>query len=492
MRKLDYDVLVVGGGLLGCFTARSFSRYDLRVALLERHNDLAMEVSRANTAIVYPGYDNKPGSLKTQLTLEGNRTFPALCQELDVPFRRCGSLMTACGPRGEGVLRRKLEQGLANGVEGLRLLSGEEARALEGALSPAVTAALYAPTTGVVNPWQLCIAAAENAWANGVEFFLNTAVTAITPVDGGWRVRAGAQEFSARAVVNCAGLHADEVAAMAHRPKLRILPSRGDYLVLDTKAGGFLSRVIFHEPEVKGKGATLSPTADGNLLLGPSELEGGGKDEFATSAQGLAFVRAAAQEVAPGVPLEHTIRSFAARRPNPFWLDYDPDTGAASVSDRSIRNFHIEQALPGFVSLAGIKTPGLTCSRALGDYVARMLLPYLGDPLEKPSYDPRRPGIPRFAQLSPAQQAALVARDPAYGRLVCRCRTITEGEVLSAIRRPLGATTLDGVKRRVGTSTGRCQGAFCTMRVLELLARELGIPAGEVPKDGPGSWVVEP
>ena len=272
MTDRHYDVVIVGAGLLGCFSARNLARYQLRVAVLERENDLCMGISRANTAIVYSGIDTKPQTLKTELTVEGNRSFDKLCEDLCVPFRRCGSLMVAFGPRAEQVLQKKLEQGLQNGVEDLALLNAAEALKLEPQLSPAVTLALYSPSTGTVNPWELCIAAAQNAHANGVAFYFEHEVAGIEKLADSYRLTcANGVAFTARAVVNCAGLAADRVSEMVAPVSFRFKPTRGDYLILDEAAEGFVTHIVFHEPEMKSKGATFVPTIDGNIMIGPSE-----------------------------------------------------------------------------------------------------------------------------------------------------------------------------------------------------------------------------
>ena len=487
-----YDAVVIGGGLLGCFAARALCRRKLRVALVEQREDVCTGISRANTAIVYAGYDTKPGTLKSRLTVQANREFDGLCRELGVRFRRCGSLMVALGPRGRASLRRKLEQGAANGVEGLRLLDWAEALALEPALSPAVEAALWCPGVGTVDPWELCLAAAENAAANGAELLLSTRVTGLRAEGDRYVVETDRGDLSCRGVVNCAGIRADQVAELLHRPTIRIVPTKGDYFVLDTGAGEHLRHVIFHEPEEKGKGLTLVPTVDGNVLLGPSEEEAEDREDTASSEEGLAFLRRLVGEVAPGLPLE-VIRSFAAIRPNPYEALVDGETGAVTLSQKSIGEFMVTrlEEYPGLVSMIGIKTPGLTCASLLGEHAARLLSRQLGDPPANPDFCPERRAPVRVAGLPEDELAALVARDPAYGRVVCRCRMVTEGEIRDAVRRTPGAVTLDGVKYRTGAGMGRCQGGVCTERVLEILARERGVSPAEIAKGRPGSWLVK-
>ena len=512
-RQVDkYDVTVIGGGVLGCFVARNLARYKLNVIVIEKNADVCTEITRANTAIIYSGYDNKPGSMKARMCVDANRDFDCLCKELGVPFVRCGSLMSALGPRGESVLRKKYEQGLLNGVPGLKLLSKAEALAIEPGLNPKITMALYSPSVGTLNPWELGIAAIENAIDNGAKLFLNKEVMSITPTADGYLIHARGQdlqrnyeaEISASAVVNCAGLFADKVSEMIAPPYFRISPTRGDYIMLDTKAGGLLHHINFLEPEEGGKGATVVPTVDGNIMLGPSEepLEEpieessefwhfipGNRPAFPTTGSGLEFVRKMSKELIPDVPLEYTIRPFASLRPNPVFVEQD-ESGKVIRSERSINDFNIgsPEEHPLFINLAGIKTPGLTCANEIGRYITELLLERLGEINENPEYNPFRRAEPRFSRLKPEERLTLTGSQ----QIICRCCQVTEDEVRNAIRRTAGATTVDGVKRRVGTCMGRCQGSFCTQNIIEILAEELGVDVSDVRKDSKGSYILTP
>lgn len=470
----DFDVVVIGGGLLGCFAVRNLCRYQLHIALLEAREDVCTGVSRANTAIVYPGYDHKPGTLKAEMTVRANARFAELCAELDVPFSRCGSLMLSFGEKADAVLREKYKNGLSMAVPGLRLLTGEEAREMEPTLPGTVTSALYAPTAGTVNPWEFGIAAAENAAANGAEFFLNTRVLGIRQTAEGYRIETDQEVFSCRTVLNCAGLHSDKVQELLLPSEVHIVPDGADYLILDKAADNKPTHIIQYEPEDGGKGFNAVPTVEGSLLLGPSEREN--EVDFAVSEKGMSFVRERAAFVLPGLDLGETIRSFAAVRPNPQRED-----------GSSVGSFVIENPGPGFWSLIGIKTPGLTCADELGRFVAEKAAMYLNaSPNE--SFDPHRGGIPKVHSMSWEQRNTAILADPDYGEVVCCCEDITKAEVLEAIRR--GAMTLDGIKRRTGAMMGRCQGGRCQQKLLALLARELGIPEDAVTKDGAGSEVL--
>jgi glycerol-3-phosphate dehydrogenase len=509
-----YDVIVIGGGLLGCFAARNLTRYRLKTALLEAREDVSTGISRANTAIVYSGCDTKPGTLKTSMCVRAAQGFEELCKQLGVRYKKCGSIMICFGPKGAETLRRKYKQGVENGVRGLRLISREEVLALEPHVSSDVYLGLFAPDSGTVNPWELCLAAAENAVQNGAELFLNTKVTRIEQAENGYVVSSGEAEFFTRGLINCAGLYADEVMEMLNKPEVRIFPTAGDYCILDTKVqgrhrNGFISHVIFHEPEEKGKGLTMVPTIDGNILVGPTEVPVHGKSGFQTTRYGLDLLNRLIEEVIPSLPLEHMIRTFGALRPNPYGVYLNPETGAYETENRSISNFTIIENEPAFLSFVGIKTPGLTCANELGLYAADKMAGLLGPIQQNTSYDPVRPAPVRLNELSYKERAAMIRKNPAYGKIICRCRQISEGEILDSLRNTtgagsadrvkrqqgdkpvrIGAATVDGVKRRTGIGTGRCQGSFCIQRVLEIIAKERGCAPSDVMKDGPGSYLI--
>ena len=433
------DVAVIGGGVLGCFAARNLTRYRLRVILVEAAEDVCTGITRANSAVVYAGYDHHPGSWKADLTVRANESFDQLCAVLDVPFSRCGSLMTACGPKSKAVLKRKLDQGRRNGVPGLRLLTGDEAREREPMLSSEVTAALYAPTTGTVNPWQLGIAAYESARMNGCEALLNAPVTSIVPDGAGYLIQTCRGDLFARAVVNCAGLGAVKVQELIYPSDVRLRLDGADYLVFDplTPHPG---HILFEETEA-GKGVTAVPCPEGNLLL--ESLPRPWRPDYATTREGLETIRAHGDRWLPGLDFGAVIRSFGAVRPNPEGAD-----------GRDIRDFCLLRPAAAFWSLVGVKTPGLTCANELGARIAGECAAALDAPLND-SFIPERWAI-RSAPGSP---------------LVCRCEGVTRDMVLQAIDR--GAVTADGVKRRVGAGMGRCQGSRCACKIDGML-REKG------------------
>ena len=430
-----FDAIVIGGGILGCFTARNLRRWSISVCLLEKEEDICTGITRANSAVVYPGYDNKPGSLKAEMTVRGNANMGDLCEELDVPFSRCGSLLVTYDANSIEKLERKFQNGIENGVPGLKQLTGPEAEAMEPMLKSGVAAALYAPSTGTVNPWQLGIAAYENALRNGAEAVMNAEVRAIRKTDEGFLVETAQETYACKMVFNCAGLCADRIQELAFPPSVRLELDGAEYLVLDDmveKPG----RVIFHQAVSCGKGITAIPCVEGNLLISGVRKPLG--VPFATTAEGLQELHNATRELLPELDLTQVIRSFGAVRPNPHY-----DTG------ESIHDFCIENPAPGFYSLIGIKTPGLTCANELGLYLAEKAAQYL-NAAENPDFNPVR-------RIKPAEDY----------EIICQCQSITRGQILDAITR--GATTVDGVKRRAGAGMGRCQGMRCRREIEKML-----------------------
>ncbi len=431
----QFDAVVIGGGILGCFTARNLRRWNISVALLEQAEDVCTGITRANSAICYAGYDNKPGSLKAAMTVRGNENMESLCRELEVPFSRCGSLLVTYDEESVSGLRKKLKNGAENGVPGLRLLAGAEAESMEPMLKKGVVAALYAPTTGTVNPWQLGIAAYENALQNGAQVMLNTRVLGIRQGGNGFVVETDKETILCKTVFNCAGLSADQVQELAFPPSVCLQLDGAEYLVLDSLAKK-PDRVIFQQSHSCGKGITAIPCVEGNLLISgvrkPLDIP------FATTREGLKELHHAVTELLPEVDLTKVIRSFGAVRPNPYM-----------ESGENLHDFCIENPAPGFYSLIGIKTPGLTCANELGLHLAQKAASY-SDAEENGNFDPHRKGI--------CQQ---------NNEIICQCEQITRAEIMEAIRR--GATTVDGVKRRVGSGMGRCQGSRCTREIEKLL-----------------------
>ncbi len=470
-----YDVVIIGCGVVGAATAYRLARYRLHTLVLEANNDVANATTKANSAILHAGYDPEPGTKMAALNVEGNRMALDICRKLDVPVRQTGSMVLAFAPEQLPHLQMLYDRGVANGVPGLELLSGDAARALEPNLSGEVCGALLAPSAAVVDPWGLALAMVEVAVQNGVELRRSAPVTGIRPKEGGGFVLATPKgEVETRFVVNAAGVDADRVHRLLEPIPWQTRPNRGEYYLLDKSEGGRVSRVIFQCPGPEGKGVLVAPTVHGNLIVGPNAEPVTDRRDLGNTAAGLAFVKARAVQSVPSIRFGENIRNFSGIRAN---------------TDQSDFIIQWSENHPGFLDLAGIKSPGLTSAPAIGKLAADML-GEAGLPLaEKPDFIDER-HVVRFRHASPAEKAALIAKDPRYGRVICRCETITEGEILDAIHSPVGATTVNGVKRRCNAGMGRCQGGFCGPRVQAILARELGVSPTEILMDQAGSWVL--
>ncbi len=466
-----YDVIVIGAGVTGCGIARELSRYDWKVAVLERASDICEGTSKANSGIAHAGFDARPGSLKARLNVEGSRMMEGLSKELDFPYKRNGSLVLCFREEDRETLKRLLEQGRENGVEGLEILEREQVKELEPNVSDEVKAALYAPTGGIVCPFGLTIALGENAAVNGAEFFLNTEVREIEKTGKGYRLLTGRGSFEAKAVVNAAGVYADRFHNMVSPEKIHIIPRKGEYCLMDKKVGGFVSHTIFQLPTVYGKGVLVTPTVHGNLLAGPTAVDVEDPEALNTTQAGIEDLLRRASLSVRNLPVKQVITSFAGLRAHEEGDDFILGQAAGA---------------PGFFDAAGIESPGLTCAPALGKYMAQLVREYLPVP-EKDSFVAVRKGIRGMASATAEEQKRLIAENPLYANVVCRCELVTEGEILDAIHRPLGATTIDGVKRRTRAGMGRCQAGFCSPRTVEILARELGKDAGEICKNGENS-----
>lgn len=466
-----YDTIIIGGGVSGTAVARELSRYTEKLCVVERCEDVCCGTSKANSAIVHAGFDAKPGSLMAKLNVAGSKAMAALSRELDFPYQNIGSLVLCWDEAQRPQLEHLYRQGLENGVEGLEILSGDQVRAMEPHVTQACVAALWAPSAGIVCPFGMTFALAENAARNGAEFRFDTTVTGFARADSLWQVQTDRGILQARTVVNAAGIYAARLHNLVSSHPLHITPRKGEYCLLDKQAGSHVSHTIFQLPGKLGKGVLVTPTVHGNLLLGPTATDIEDFEGVNTTAQGLeAVLRTAALSV-DNLPTRQIITAFAGLRAHEDGHEFI----LGEVSDA-----------PGFFDCAGIESPGLSSAPAIGVLLAEQVAARLGLS-QRADYVPTRKGIVNPAGLSFAARQALVQENPAYGQIICRCESVTEGEILDAIRRTPGARSLDGVKRRTRAGMGRCQGGFCAPRVMELLSRELGVPMDQLTKAGGAS-----
>ena len=467
-----FDIAIIGAGVVGGMIARALARYRLSICILERESDVSMGATRANSGIVHAGFDALPGTLKASLNVRGAQLMEEAANQLGVEYRRNGSLVLSFGsPQEDAALSALLERGRQNGVQGLRLLDRQELHRLEPSLSDGAVRALYAPTGAIICPYSLAIAAVGNAMDNGAQLRTNFPVDSAVPLKAGYELRAGGDAIQARYVVNAAGIYADRVAALLGDASFTISPRRGQYLLLDQACGGLLSHTLFQTPTRLGKGILATPTADGNLLLGPTAEDLSDRGDTATTAQGLRTVWEQAEKLLPGLPAGKVITSFSGLR------------AVGGTGDFLIFGG------PNVLHVAGIESPGLSASPAIAGYVVERLRERGLELREKEHYQPGRKSYHAFRRLPAEEKNRIIRQDGRFGRIICRCETVTEGEIVEAIHRNPPAVTLDAVKRRTRSGMGRCQGGFCTPALLEILARETDVPLEHITKSGGGSYL---
>ncbi|MDO4552839.1 MAG: NAD(P)/FAD-dependent oxidoreductase [Bacillota bacterium] len=469
--KDSYDVIIIGGGVIGSACARELSRYRLSIAVLEKENDLCRGASGRNSGVLHAGFNNRPGSLMAELCVEGCAGFQQVAEELSVPFRRTGKLVVGFDEEDRRQLLALIAQGKANGVPGLALV--DKARMRE--LAPFVEGefAMWSPSTGILDPFQLTLGLAENAAANGVRYHLSREVSAIKDRGTSYAVlTASGEAFQSRWVVNCAGIHSDRIAAILGTSCYEIHPCRGEYFVLDQRSGPLLPLPAYPVPNLRtgGLGIHLTPTIDGNVLIGPSAEYTDRREDFSSTRPVMDLLLSDGARIFPHLQGDLFIRSYAGMRPK-----------LTGKTEGGYHDFVIERRkeTPRAVNLVGIESPGLTAALPIARRVVRLIQEE--EPLTpRPDFQPRRSAPPRFRDLSPEEQARLIARDPDYGEVVCRCETITKAQVLQAIRGPLGANSITGIKYRCRASMGRCQGGYCQQRLVQLLAQETGAAPEEL------------
>ncbi|MBF0408648.1 MAG: NAD(P)/FAD-dependent oxidoreductase [Candidatus Riflebacteria bacterium] len=472
-----YDVAIIGAGIMGTSIARNLMRYNLKVIFADRENDVSSGTTKANSGIVHAGYGADADTLQGKFNARGNALYGDLCKELSVPFKRIGSLVLALRPEEVQTLGELKQNGEKLGVPGMKILNREEVLKLEPNVNPDIHGALYAPSAGIVEPWELAVACAENAIDNGAEMLLNYKVSQIKKIENGFELSNGSRTISAKLVINCAGVYADEVYRLiTDTPEFKIHPRRGQYFLLDKTAHGFVNHILFPCPSKLGKGVLIVPTVDHNILLGPDseDLDVNCKESTETTLKRLNFVREEVMKLCRNIPFRENITTFAGLRAEPFGEDF-------IVSE--------SPQISGFFNVAGMKSPGLSSAPAIAEHVSAWVQDKL-KPEPNAKFDPiRRPRI-KFVELSSEERQALIRKDPRFGRVICRCETITEGEIVDAIHRNAGGRSLNAIKRRVRPGAGRCQGGFCGPRVLELLARELSCSPTDILQEGEGSNIL--
>lgn len=468
-----FDVVVIGAGVTGGIIARELSKYDLKICILEKMNDVAMGATRANSAIVHAGFDAAEGSNKAKFNVRGSEMMEQVAKELGVKYKRNGSLVIGFNEEDKKEIEKLYRRGCENGVKELQILDKQEVHRLEPNLSESVECALYAPTGAIICPYELTIAAVGNAMDNGAELKCNFEVTALEKVEGGYEVvSADGCKVQTRIVINAAGVYADTIAAMAGDTSFSIQPRRGEYILLDKECGEIVSHTIFRTPSKMGKGILVTPTVDGNLLTGPTSVDITDKEDNTTTAEGFDKIIKEALENVSNIPFGKTITSFCGLR------------ATGSTGD-----FIINAPVKGFINVAGIESPGLSSAPAIAEYVLQLVAEQGAVLSPKKEFNPYRAPMHHFREASIEEKMEVIRKDKSYGKIVCRCEGITEGEILAALRTNPKATDLDGVKRRTRAQMGRCQGGFCSPHIVEMIAAELHIPVEQVTKSGGRSYV---
>ncbi len=471
---MNYDVVVIGAGVIGSLISRELSKFNVSVAFVDKCNDVAMGTTKANSAIVHGGFDAKTGTLKAKLNVRGAEMMPEVCKELSVPYKNNGSLVLAFSDEEMGYINELFERGLANGVKKLSILNKEEVKAIEPNVSDEVVGALLCECSGIVCPYELTIAAAENAVVNGAEFLRNCEVTAIKEENDQFVLTTTLGDIEAKYVINASGVYSDVVSRMIGDDSFSIINRKGEYYLLDKSFGNTASHTLFQCPNAMGKGVLVTPTVDGNLLLGPTALDVDNKDDIDTTPDGLDLVVSKATKTIPSLNVRGAITSFAGLRSHPTTGDF--------IIEFSAKNDH-------FVNVAGIESPGLSAAPAIAEMVAKMVAEK-AELTEKNDFVGTRKAPVKFREMNAEEREELVKNNKAYGRIICRCETVTEGEIIDAIHSPVGARDVDGIKRRTRAGMGRCQSGFCGSKVVEILARELDLPMNEITKFGGDSKIL--
>ncbi|MBR4761441.1 MAG: NAD(P)/FAD-dependent oxidoreductase [Clostridia bacterium] len=473
---MKYDVVLVVAGVIGGMTARELTKYNLSVCIIEKGNDVAVGASKANSGIVHGGYDPQPGTLKAKLNVDGVEKLFSTAKELNVPHKRNGSFICAFGEKEDETVKMLYERGIKNGVEKMKILSGDEARSIEPELSSEITSVLSVPTAGIICPYELTIAAVGNAMDNGAKLKLNFETVSIAKKDGVFEIASSAGEVvKAKYIVNCAGCYSDKISAMIGDNSFEIIPRAGEYLLLDKTEGTRVNHTVFQVPTKAGKGILVTPTVDGNLLTGPTSVAVDSPEGTKTTQSGIDTVIKLASKSVPTVAFRSVITSFCGVRASQSGGDF---IIGASACDKD------------FINVAAIDSPGLTSCVSIAEYVVNILKKNGAELTPKSYWNGRREDPHAFRHMNDEQKDEYIKKHPEYGKIVCRCERVSEGEIRDAIRRNPPSYDIDGVKRRTRAGMGRCQGGFCGPYVMKLISEETGISMQQVTKNGKNSEMV--
>lgn len=460
-----YDVLIIGAGVIGASIFRELTKYNLKVAVVEKENDVAMGTTKANSAIIHAGYDPKCGTLMAKYNVRGNDMFEKICSELSVPFKRIGSLVLAFNNEDLKVIKDLFINGNNNGVKGLEILNKEEVLSLEPNISKEVIGALYAPTAGIIGPFEYTIALMENGYKNGGDIILESEVVSIDKLEEIFIIKIkDGKEIKAKYIINAAGIYADKIHNMICKEKFKIIPRKGEYYVMDKSQGNIVNHTIFPCPSKVGKGILVTPTVHGNILVGPNAVDLEDKESLNTTSEGLKYIRKSVAHITEKIDFKESIRTFSGLR------------ATSTINDFIIGE---DSEVKGFIDVAGIKSPGLSSAPAIAEDIIKLLRNSGLNLMKNDNFIEGRTQV-RMSELSPLEKEELIKNQPLYGRMICRCEGITEGEIVDIIKNSFGKITLDGVKRRCRPGMGRCQGGFCGPRVQEIIARELNIKVEDV------------
>jgi len=470
------DVVVIGAGAVGCAIARELSKYNVRVIVVDKNEDIGGDASKSNSAIIHTGYDASPGTLESQLVVAANPMYDEIARDLEVPFKRIGAILPAITDEQFAGLPAIKEKAFNNRVYDIEYKSAKELLEMEPELNPEVKGGLYIPRESIIDPFILVEALAENAAENGVEFMLKAKVTEIKTENGKIKsVVTEKGEIETEYVINSAGLYCDEIAEMVGKADYKVVARKGQFYILDKNTSCKVNHIVLPIPTKITKGKLMCPTIHGNMLVGPTAEDQPSKVDKSTTTEGLESIAKDVRNLIPNVNLRETITQYSGLRPN-----RNPEG----------LNFNMYEDLHGYINLSGVRSTGLTLSVAMGKFVVQQMLMSGAGFVLKDNFIKKRKGIIKFSEQSREVQEQLIKQNPLYGNVICRCETVTEAEILDAIHRPIGAKSVDAVKRRVRAGMGRCQGGFCGPKVIEILARELGVPASSINKNNDGSYMV--